>query len=123
MTVAFKIIEILAHRFCRRGELGRRYMIVFKSWLLAAALTRDTAEGSLLFTALKQAFGDRYIYAGVGTTLAFGPGVNGGKRKGEGPAVDENDLSSYRRFAVREDPFGILAMRAREEAARPTRSG
>ena len=80
--------------------------------------------GEPTFAALKQAFGDRYIYAGVGTTLALGPGVSSGERRGEGPAFDENDLSSYRRLAAREDPFGVLAMRARKHAApRPTPSG
>jgi hypothetical protein len=31
--------------------------------------------GEPTFAALKQAFGDRYIYSGVGTTLALGPSM------------------------------------------------
>jgi hypothetical protein len=71
--------------------------------------------GEPTFAALKQAFGGRYIYAGVGTTLAFGPSMATGERRGEAPALDENDLTSYRRLAAREDPFGVLALWARKQ--------
>src|SRR5213596_2739925 len=36
---------------------------------------------------------DHYIYAGVGTTLALGPSMATGERRGEAPALDENDLT------------------------------
>ena len=65
--------------------------------------------------AAKQAFGDHYIYAGVGTTLALGPTMARDGRRGEAPALDKNDLASYRRLAAREDPFGVLALRARKQ--------
>jgi 7,8-dihydropterin-6-yl-methyl-4-(beta-D-ribofuranosyl)aminobenzene 5'-phosphate synthase len=67
--------------------------------------------GEPTFAALKQAFGDRYIYAGIGTSLPLGPssGVDG--RRGEGPALEENDLTTYRKLARREDPFGLLQAR------------
>ena len=73
--------------------------------------------GEPTFAALKQAFSDHYIYAGVGTTLAVGPGMATGVRRGEAPALDKNDLASYRRLAAREDPFGVLALRARNHRA------
>jgi 7,8-dihydropterin-6-yl-methyl-4-(beta-D-ribofuranosyl)aminobenzene 5'-phosphate synthase len=79
--------------------------------------------GEPTFAALKQAFGDRYIYAGVGTTLVLGPAVTGVERRGEAPALDEDDLSAYRRLAAREDPFGVLALRARKQATRHTPAG
>src|SRR3981081_862248 len=68
-----------------------------------------TAEPT--FAALKQAFGDRYLYAGVGTTLPLGPGISSVGRRGEGPALQEDDLATYRKLAHREDPFGILQAR------------
>ena len=71
--------------------------------------------GEPTFAALKQAFNDHYIYAGVGTTLALGSGMATGVRRGEAPALDKNDLISYRRLAAREDPFGGLALRARKQ--------
>ena len=63
--------------------------------------------GEPTFAALKQAFGGRYIYAGVGTTLALGPSMTKGERRGEAPALDENDWTSYRKLAAR-TPFGVL---------------
>jgi len=32
-------------------------------------------------------------------------------RRGEGPALQQDDLTTYRRLARREDPFGILQAR------------
>ncbi len=73
--------------------------------------------GEPTFAALKQAFGGRHFYAGVGTTLTLGPSISSGERRGEAPALDEKDLTSYRRLAAREDPFGVLALRARKPPA------
>src|SRR6266700_4350676 len=41
--------------------------------------------GEPTFAALKQAFGSRYIYIGVGTSLPLGPSTGAGGRRGEGP--------------------------------------
>ncbi len=73
--------------------------------------------GEPTFVALKQAFGGRYIYAGVGTTLALGPRMVPGERKGEAPVLDENELASYRKLAAREDPFGAMVWRMRKQLA------
>jgi len=69
--------------------------------------------GEPTFAALKQAFGDRYTYAGVGTALEVGSGAAAGQRRGEAPALDTDDLVSYRRLAAREDPFGLAVWRRR----------
>jgi 7,8-dihydropterin-6-yl-methyl-4-(beta-D-ribofuranosyl)aminobenzene 5'-phosphate synthase len=68
--------------------------------------------GEPTFAALKQAYGDRYLYAGVGTTLPLGPAISSVGRRGEGPALQEDDLATYRKLAHREDPFGILKARS-----------
>jgi len=65
--------------------------------------------GEPTFAALKQAFGNRYIYAGVGTSLPLGPSTGAGERRGEGPVLEEDDLTTYRKLARREDPFGLRA--------------
>ena len=65
--------------------------------------------GEPTFEALKQAFGNRYIYAGVGTSLPLGPSTGAGERRGEGPLLEEDDLTTYRKLARREDPFGVRA--------------
>jgi 7,8-dihydropterin-6-yl-methyl-4-(beta-D-ribofuranosyl)aminobenzene 5'-phosphate synthase len=39
-------------------------------------------------------------------------------RRGEGPALQQDDLTTYRRLARREDPFGVLqARRLRTKAS------
>jgi 7,8-dihydropterin-6-yl-methyl-4-(beta-D-ribofuranosyl)aminobenzene 5'-phosphate synthase len=67
--------------------------------------------GEPTFAALKQAFGDRYIYAGIGTSLPLGPSTGVGGRRGERPTLEEDDLTTYRKLARREDPFGLLQAR------------
>jgi 7,8-dihydropterin-6-yl-methyl-4-(beta-D-ribofuranosyl)aminobenzene 5'-phosphate synthase len=67
--------------------------------------------GEPTFAALKNAFGDRYLYAGLGTTLPLGAST-GSTRRGEGPALQQSDFAAYRRLARREDPFGIQQARA-----------
>ena len=74
--------------------------------------------GEPSFAALKKAFGDRYLYAGLGTTLPLGANTGSDMRRGEGPALQQDDLTTYRRLARREDPFGILqARRLRTKAS------
>ena len=73
--------------------------------------------GEPTFAALKQAFGSSYIYAGVGTSLALGPSMGGVERRGEGPALDEDDITTYRKLASHEDPFGVRARRAQTQLA------
>jgi len=72
--------------------------------------------GEPTFAALKQAYRDRYLYAGVGTTLPLGSGTSSVGRRGEGPALREDDLATYRKLAHREDPFGVL--RAQQQRTR-----
>jgi 7,8-dihydropterin-6-yl-methyl-4-(beta-D-ribofuranosyl)aminobenzene 5'-phosphate synthase len=57
--------------------------------------------GEPTFAALKKAFGTRYIYAGLGTSLILGPNISSSVRRGEGPAFD--DLAVYRKLASREN--------------------
>ncbi len=48
--------------------------------------------GEPTFAALKQAFGNRYLYAGLGTSLPLGPSTSAGERRGEGPVLQQDDL-------------------------------
>jgi 7,8-dihydropterin-6-yl-methyl-4-(beta-D-ribofuranosyl)aminobenzene 5'-phosphate synthase len=54
--------------------------------------------GEPTFTALKKAFGDRYLYAGLGATFALGatPRAIAGSGEHTFTAMDEDDLESYR---------------------------
>jgi 7,8-dihydropterin-6-yl-methyl-4-(beta-D-ribofuranosyl)aminobenzene 5'-phosphate synthase len=67
--------------------------------------------GEPTFAALKKAFGDKYLYAGLGTSISLGLSPGSDVRRGEGPTRE--DLDTYRRLAAREDPFGV--MRARNQ--------
>ncbi len=55
--------------------------------------------GEPTFAALKTAFGDRYVYAGLGTSIS--PGGSPDKRRGEVPVLE--DLATYRKLAARAD--------------------
>src|SRR5215470_4627189 len=61
--------------------------------------------GEPAFAILKKSFGDRYIYAGLGTMLALGPAVKSIAEKGQRPALgmDGDDLASYRTLLARGD--------------------
>jgi 7,8-dihydropterin-6-yl-methyl-4-(beta-D-ribofuranosyl)aminobenzene 5'-phosphate synthase len=66
---------------------------------------------------LKKVFGDRYLYAGLGTTLPVRANSGSDMRRGEGPALQQDDLADYRRLARREDPFGVLRARSVRKAS------
>jgi 7,8-dihydropterin-6-yl-methyl-4-(beta-D-ribofuranosyl)aminobenzene 5'-phosphate synthase len=63
----------------------------------------DHCTGERGFAILKEVFGDRYVYAGLGTTLQLGPAVTTKAEAGqlETPAMDAADLRSYRRSLAR----------------------
>ncbi|MBI5264673.1 MAG: MBL fold metallo-hydrolase [Bradyrhizobium sp.] len=67
--------------------------------------------GEPTFAALKSAFGDKYLYAGLGTSIPLGPKAGPDVRRGEDPMLE--DLATYRKLAAREDPFGIMRSRNR----------
>jgi 7,8-dihydropterin-6-yl-methyl-4-(beta-D-ribofuranosyl)aminobenzene 5'-phosphate synthase len=69
--------------------------------------------GEAAFAILKQVFGDRYVYAGLGTRILLGPTV---KTIAEGKqprmqAMDEEDLRRYRTLLAQsdDDPKQALA--------------
>lgn len=54
--------------------------------------------GELAFAILKESFGDRYVYAGLGTTIELGPKVTMKAEAGQPPtyAMDLEDVIDYR---------------------------
>jgi 7,8-dihydropterin-6-yl-methyl-4-(beta-D-ribofuranosyl)aminobenzene 5'-phosphate synthase len=109
---------------------GGFHLVVAPDDVVAKAVTalKDTFKvesiapghctGEPTFAALKKAFGDRYLYAGLGATLPLGANNRSDMRRGEEPALQQDDLTTYRRLAQREDPFGILRARSmRPEAS------
>jgi len=59
--------------------------------------------GESAFAILKETFGDRYIYAGLGTTVLLGPKVTVKAEAGQPnkKAMDEEDLRGYREAMTR----------------------
>jgi 7,8-dihydropterin-6-yl-methyl-4-(beta-D-ribofuranosyl)aminobenzene 5'-phosphate synthase len=69
--------------------------------------------GEPTFAALKTAFGDKYVYAGLGTSIPFGAGTGSGLKRGEGSVLD--DLATYRKLAAREDQLDHYPARSGAE--------
>lgn len=71
--------------------------------------------GEPAFSALKAAFGDRYIYAGLGTTLLAGPQVMIKSEAGEPVryAMDADDLRAYRKSLMQGPLRALLGLSAR----------
>lgn len=99
------------HLVVAPDEVIARAVAALKDTFKIENIAPGHCTGEPTFAALKQAFGDRYLYAGVGTSLPLGPGIGSGGRRGEGPALQEDDPTTYRKLARREDPFGILQAR------------
>src|SRR3954466_8288752 len=92
-------------------EVIAKAVAALKDTFKVESIAPGHCTGEPTFAALKQAYGDRYLYAGVGTSMPLGPAMGSVGRRGEGPALQENDLATYRKLAHREDPFGILKAR------------
>ena len=105
------------HLVVAQDEVVARVITALKDTFKVENIAPGHCTGEPTFTALKQAFGSRYIYAGVGTTFALGPGMTSGERRGEAPALNEKDWPSYRKLAAREDPFGVVEWRAKKQLA------
>jgi 7,8-dihydropterin-6-yl-methyl-4-(beta-D-ribofuranosyl)aminobenzene 5'-phosphate synthase len=59
--------------------------------------------GEPTFTALQKVFGDRYLYAGLGTALSMGANPRAASNQGGAPVVDDGDSRSYRALLAQSD--------------------
>jgi 7,8-dihydropterin-6-yl-methyl-4-(beta-D-ribofuranosyl)aminobenzene 5'-phosphate synthase len=106
------------HLVVASDDVVARTVAALKDTFKVESVAPGHCTGEPTFAALKKAFGDRYIYAGLGTTVALGANAGSDVRRGQGPALQQDDLNNYRRLARREDPFGILqARRSRTKAS------
>jgi 7,8-dihydropterin-6-yl-methyl-4-(beta-D-ribofuranosyl)aminobenzene 5'-phosphate synthase len=68
--------------------------------------------GEPTFAALQKAFGDRYLYAGLGTTLGVGANPRVEHASKASNALSEDDLQSYRALLARSDDLEDSGSRA-----------
>jgi 7,8-dihydropterin-6-yl-methyl-4-(beta-D-ribofuranosyl)aminobenzene 5'-phosphate synthase len=61
--------------------------------------------GEPTFAALQKAFGDRYLYAGLGTTLRVGANPRAESDAKASNTLSDGDLRTYRRLLARSDDF------------------
>ena len=94
------------HLVVAPDEAVMRVTTALKDRFKAEYIAPGHCTGEPTFAALKKAFGDNYIYAGLGTSIPIGPNPAPNMKRGEGPTLE--DLASYRKLAAREDPFGIM---------------
>lgn len=66
--------------------------------------------GEPTFTALQKAFGDRYLYAGLGTTLSMGANPRAGSNQGGAPVLDDGDSRSYRTLLAQSDDLHVTGV-------------
>jgi 7,8-dihydropterin-6-yl-methyl-4-(beta-D-ribofuranosyl)aminobenzene 5'-phosphate synthase len=109
------------HLVVATDEVIAKAVATLKDTFKVENIAPGHCTGEPTFAALKKAYGDRYLYAGVGTSLPLsGPGMGTSGRRGEGPLFQEDDLANYRKLARREDPFGVLKARnLRAELSHP----
>jgi 7,8-dihydropterin-6-yl-methyl-4-(beta-D-ribofuranosyl)aminobenzene 5'-phosphate synthase len=100
------------HLVAASDDAIEKAVTVLKDTFKVQSIAPGHCTGEPTFAALKAAFGDQYLYAGLGTALSLGANTASGMRRGEAPALQQDDLTTYRRLARREDPFGILRARS-----------
>ena len=97
------------HLVVAQDDVIAKVVATLKDVFKVETVAPGHCTGEPTFAAVKQAFGDRYIYAGVGTSVRLGSSTGAGERRGERPGLEEDDLITYRKLARREDPFGLRA--------------
>jgi 7,8-dihydropterin-6-yl-methyl-4-(beta-D-ribofuranosyl)aminobenzene 5'-phosphate synthase len=91
------------HLLPAKDDEIRRIAIALHDTWKVAWIAPVHCTGEPAFAILKQTFGDRYVYAGLGTTLALGRAVTSVAEAGQPQmqAMDEDDLQSYRDLLAR----------------------
>ena len=87
-----------------------------RGWIAPVHCTGEPA-----FAILKESFGDRYLYAGLGTTLELGPKVTMKAEAGQSQtyAMDLEDVIDYRVALAHRMLAALAAGRMRLASAQP----
>jgi 7,8-dihydropterin-6-yl-methyl-4-(beta-D-ribofuranosyl)aminobenzene 5'-phosphate synthase len=104
-----------AHLLPANNEEIRRIALEMRQIWKVEWVAPTHCTGEPAFAILKEAFGDHYVYAGLGTTLLVGSTVNRVPGPGQARAgvADEDEMRTYRRLLARSDdnPEPMLAHR------------
>jgi 7,8-dihydropterin-6-yl-methyl-4-(beta-D-ribofuranosyl)aminobenzene 5'-phosphate synthase len=92
------------HLVVASDDIIGRAVTALKDTFNVERIAPGHCTGEPTFAALKKAFGDRYLYAGLGTALPLRANKGSDMRRGEGPALPQDDLTTYRKLARREAP-------------------
>ena len=86
------------HLLASKDEEIEKIVTALRDTFKVAYVAPGHCTGEPTFTALKKAFSDHYLYAGLGTTFALGatPRAIAGASQDAPTAMDEDDLKSYR---------------------------
>lgn len=93
------------HLVVSKDEEIEKIVTALRDTFKVAYVAPGHCTGEPTFTALKKAFGDHYLYAGLGTSFALGatPRAIAGAVQGAPVAMDEDDLKSYRTLLAKSD--------------------
>jgi len=93
------------HLVVSKDEEIEKIVTALRDTFKVAYVAPGHCTGEPTFTALKKAFGDHYLYAGLGTSFALGatPRVIAGAGQDAPTAMDEDDLKSYRTLLAKSD--------------------
>lgn len=95
------------HLVVSKDDEIERIVAALRDTYKVAYVAPGHCTGEPTFTALKKTFGDRYLYAGLGTTFALGPTPqqSTGAAEKNGTGMDEEDLESYRTLFAKSDDY------------------
>jgi 7,8-dihydropterin-6-yl-methyl-4-(beta-D-ribofuranosyl)aminobenzene 5'-phosphate synthase len=93
------------HLVVSKDEEIEKIVTVLRDTFKVAYVAPGHCTGEPTFATLKKAFGDRYLYAGLGTTFALGATPRPIASAGQGvtTVMDEDDLKSYHALLAKSD--------------------
>jgi 7,8-dihydropterin-6-yl-methyl-4-(beta-D-ribofuranosyl)aminobenzene 5'-phosphate synthase len=93
------------HLVASKDEEIEKIVAALRDTFKVAYIAPGHCTGEPTFTALKKAFGDHYLYAGLGTSFALGatPRAIAAAGQDAPAAMDEDDLKSYRALLAQSD--------------------
>ena len=93
------------HLVASKDEEIEKIVTALRDTFKVAYVAPGHCTGEPTFTALKKAFGDHYLYAGLGTSFALGatPRAIAGAGQEASIAMDEDDLKNYRTLLAKSD--------------------